>query len=205
MSPWRKSRPAPASCRSDPAIRKTSRPWNNMSVAPPIHNTGVSREYIHGQGRRHHRRQHRHRPGGRQGIQPAWRQGRHQRPGREDTGRGRGLHRRRYPGRPCRRVPPGRPRQTVRPHEGALRRHRRAVRQRRHRQVFRPGRADHRSRLRRDHGHQLQGGVLHGPESPAAAQGRRGGRHQYVRRGGDSRAERQRLCGQQRGARSQWT
>ena len=51
-----------------------------------------------------------------------------------------------------------------------------------------------------DHGRQLQGGVFHGPESPAAAQGRRGGRHQYVRRGGDSRAERQRLCGQQGGA-----
>ena len=54
--------------------------------------------------------------------------------------------------------------------------------------------------LRRNPGHQLQGGVLHGPESAAAAQGRRGHCHQHVGCVRESHAERQRLCGEQGGA-----
>jgi NAD(P)-dependent dehydrogenase (short-subunit alcohol dehydrogenase family) len=46
----------------------------------------------------------------------------------------------------------------------------------------------------------FKGGILHGPEGSAATQGRRGGRHQHVRRVEDCHAERQRLCGEQGGA-----
>ena len=63
----------------------------------------------------------------------------------------------------------------------SVRFHRRAVRKRRDRQV-RSLRADHRGDARRNPVHQLQGGVLHGPEGAAAAQGWRGHCHQYVRR-----------------------